>query len=158
MRNLQLKPHVCHTPVCDRPNHLTPPLEERCRHSTTRPLNLQLLVLLCCSIISTFGLTGKTFQCNTLIKSPPSRGASMKSRYAPPHPPVSYCQRLPCLLMQEKPFIRGEICTERQGISHQITRQTASLLPGSEAVISEPVGGAGNQIKVWDGGWPSDFC
>lgn len=30
---------------------------------------------------------------------------------------------------------------KRQGISHQITRQTASLLGGCEAVISEAEGG-----------------
>lgn len=37
---------------------------------------------------------------------------------------------------------------KRQGISHQITRQTASLLQGCEAVISEAEGEL--QIKVWD--------
>lgn len=39
----------------------------------------------------------------------------------------------------------------RQGISHQITRQTAFLLQGSEVVISgAEEGGAAIQIKFWD--------
>lgn len=36
---------------------------------------------------------------------------------------------------------------KRQGISHQITRQTASLLWGCEAVISEAGGGGGDPDK-----------
>lgn len=41
---------------------------------------------------------------------------------------------------------------KRQGISHQITRQTASLLRGCETVISEAEGVVGReiQIKVWE--------
>lgn len=42
---------------------------------------------------------------------------------------------------------------KRQGISHQITRQTASLLQGCEAVISEAEGGdpdKGLGVELWN--------